>query len=295
MALRIGVDLGGTNLRVALVRENGTIVRESEQLTEAEKGPESVITKMMDMIRGIKGEDTIKGVGIGSPGPLDPFTGTIHQPPNLPGWDSIPLARILEESLGEHVEIDNDANAAALAEARFGAGAGAQSVYYITVSTGVGGGFVIGGEVFQGATGYAAEIGNMIILPGGPTHNSLNAGALESLASGTAIGLAGQKAGIAGGAEEVFRLAMIHDPKAQSIIDEALNYLAIGIANLAHAVNPSIFVMGGGVMKSESQVLEPLREKVKTYVYPGLKHSIKIVPASLGSKAGVVGAAFLIK
>ncbi|MGD6870982.1 ROK family protein [Sutcliffiella horikoshii] len=294
MSLRIGVDLGGTNLRVALVQENGKIVRDMERKTEAEKGPQYIIDVMMEMIRDIKGREYVKGVGVGCPGPLDPKTGVIYNPPNLPGWNSIPLASVLEKSLSEQVRIDNDANVAALAEAKFGAGVGAESVYYITVSTGVGGGFVLNGKVFQGAAGYAGEIGNMIILPDGPTHNSLNAGALESLASGTAIGMAGRKAGISEGAEEVFRLASLGDITAQDIINDAINYLSIGIANLVHSVNPSIFVLGGGVMKSESQVLDPLKDKVKSYVYPRLKDTIAIVPASLGSRAGVIGAAFLI-
>ncbi|TYS69820.1 ROK family protein [Sutcliffiella horikoshii] len=294
MGLRIGVDLGGTNLRVALVKEDGKIVRDMERKTEVAKGPQYIIDKMIDMIREMKGDEVIKGVGVGCPGPLDPKTGVIYNPPNLPGWNNIPLANILEKSLYEHVKIDNDANAAALAEAKFGAGVGAESVYYITVSTGVGGGFVLDGKVFQGAAGYAGEIGNMIILPGGPTHNSLNAGALESLASGTAIGLSGQKGGMSGGAEEVIHLASLGNPTAQTILDNAINYLAIGIANLVHSVNPSIFVLGGGVMKSERQLLEPIKEKVKNYVYPRLKETINIVPASLGPKAGVIGSAFLI-
>lgn len=294
MSLRIGVDLGGTNIRVALVKEDGKIIRDMERKTEAEKGPQYIISMIVEMIREIKGRESVKGVGVGCPGPLDPKTGVIYNPPNLPGWNSIPLASILEKSLSEQVRVDNDANAAALAEAKFGAGVGSESVYYITVSTGVGGGFVLDGKVFQGAAGYAGEIGNMIILPSGPTHNSLNAGALESLASGTAIGMAGRKAGIPEGAEGVFRLASLGDVTAQGIVSEAINYLSIGIANLVHSVNPSIFVLGGGVMQSESQVLDPLKEKVKSYVYPRLKDTITIVPASLGSKAGVIGAAFLI-
>lgn len=294
MTLRIGVDLGGTNVRAALISEDGTILRDMEEPTEATMGPEYVIAKIIKLVKKVKGEEKVIGLGVGSPGPLDSTTGTILSPPNLPGWDRIPLAARLEEQLGLPVKVDNDANAAALAEALFGAGKGFESVYYITVSTGVGGGFVINGKVFAGADGYAGEIGNMIILPNGPKSSSMNAGALEALASGTAIGFEGEKAGITGGASEVFRLAEIGDIRATKIIAEALDYLAIGIANLTHAINPDVFVLGGGVMESGDQLLLSLREKVPLYLYPGLQDRINIVPAHFGSKAGVVGAALLV-
>lgn len=290
----IGIDLGGTNLRVALVDDKGTIISEQECRTEPEKGPDYVIRNIADMIHSVKGDYSISGVGIGSPGPLNPKTGIIIEPPNLTGWSNVPIVAALSKTIGLPVTLDNDANAAALAEATIGAGAAHESVFYITVSTGIGGGLIIGKKVFQGAQGYAGEIGNMIVSPNGRKHSNLNPGALEALASGTAISNIGQeKLGITGGAAEVFRLAEEKNSVAQQIIDEALEFLAIGIANLAHSINPEVFVLGGGVMKSEKQVLGPLREKVKNLVYPGLRESIKIVPADLGSKAGVIGAAFL--
>jgi glucokinase len=190
--------------------------------------------------------------------------------------------------------VDNDANVAAVAEARLGVGAGHESVYYITVSTGVGGGLVINGKVFQGANGYTGEIGNMIVLPNGHKHPTLNPGALETLASGTAIGVAGEAAGIDGGAEEVLRQAKVENVTAQKIVNEAIDYLAMTIANLIHAINPDVFVLGDGVMKAENQILLPLREKVKSYVYPGLKESVHIVAAKLGANSGVIGAGFIV-
>ncbi|MEQ6376306.1 ROK family protein [Bacillaceae bacterium S4-13-56] len=290
----IGIDLGGTNLRVALVDGQGTILDELEKGTEHEKGPDYVMGNMVEMIHAVKGDKLISGVGIGSPGPLNSKTGIIIEPPNLTGWSNVPIVEKLSKALGIEVALDNDANAAALAEATIGAGAAHESVYYITVSTGIGGGFIVNKKVFQGAQGYAGEIGNMIVSPNGRKHSNLNPGALEALASGTAISAIGrEKLGITEGAAEVFQLAEKGNCAAQQIIDEALQYLAIGIANLAHSINPEVFVLGGGVMKSRNQVLEPLREKVKALVYPGLLDSIKIVPAGLGSKAGVVGAALL--
>jgi len=290
----IGVDLGGTNVRVALVDLEGTIIKEVNQPTEAAKGPDYVINKMIAMIAEITENESVSSVGIGSPGPLDPRTGVIIEPPNLPGWRNIPLVELIKKETGLQVVLDNDANSAALAESRVGAGKGYESVYYLTISTGVGGGFVINGNIYLGAQGYAGEVANMIVQPNGKKHSNLNPGALEGLASGTAITREGrERLGITGGAEEVFKLAAEGNSEAQFIIDEAVTYLAIGIANLAHSVNPDIFILGGGVMKSEKQFLEPLRQKVKSFVYEGLKEHIKIVPAALGTKAGIVGAALL--
>jgi glucokinase len=294
MTLRVGVDLGGTNIRAALLDEKGTILREVREKTEAHLGPVRIIAKLISVVERVKGEEKVRGIGIGCPGPLDAKTGIILSPPNLPGWDMIPLASMVEEHFQLPVKVDNDANVAAVAEAILGAGSGCESVYYLTVSTGVGGGFVINGKVFQGANGYAGEVGNMIVVPNGIKHPALNAGALETLASGTAIGVAGKAKGIHGGAEAVFREAKALNKVAQTIVDEAIEYLAIAIANLTHAINPEVFVVGGGVMNSEEQVLLPLRDKVKEYVYPGLKESVNIIPAKLGSNSGVIGAGFII-
>jgi glucokinase len=294
MTLRVGVDLGGTNIRAALLDEKGTILREVREKTEAHLGPVRIIAKLISVVERVKGEEKVRGIGIGCPGPLDAKTGIILSPPNLPGWDMIPLASMVEEHFQLPVKVDNDANVAAVAEAILGAGSGCESVYYLTVSTGVGGGFVINGKVFQGANGYAGEVGNMIVVPNGVKHPALNAGALETLASGTAMGVAGKAKGIHGGAEAVFREAKALNKVAQTIVEEAIEYLAIAIANLTHAINPEVFVVGGGVMNSEEQVLLPLRDKVKEYVYPGLKESVNIIPAKLGSNSGVIGAGFII-
>ncbi|WP_417898709.1 ROK family protein [Bacillus haimaensis] len=291
---RIGVVLGGTNVRVALINNTGEIIREQEQLTEAEKGPEYVIEKIVSMIQEVKGNEEVLTVGIGSPGPLDSCKGIILSPPNLPGWDQIPIVHMIEKQIGIKVTLDNDANAAALAEARMGAGKGAHSVYYITVSTGIGGGFVINGNLFGGAQGYAGEIGNMIVMLGGKKSSTLNPGAIETLASGTAITREGkERLGHINHAQEVFALAAEGNTVAQEIIEEAIHYLAIGIANLVHSINPEIFVLGGGVMKSRDQILTPLRKEVDKLVYPSLRGSIRIVPAGLGTKAGVIGASLL--
>lgn len=296
MSLRIGIDLGGTNVRVGLVDEKGLILEIIQEPTEANKGHIHTINKMIQMIEKLIEGKKIMGIGIGAPGPLDFKKGCILSPPNLPGWDEIPLVKIFEDHFKLDVYLNNDANVAGLAEAIAGSGAGYESVYYMTVSTGIGGALIINKQLFNGANGYAGEIGNMIIEPDGYKHNNLNPGALEGLASGTSIGRrAYEKYGIEGGAKQVFYLAEQGNKEAQSIIDETVRFLAIGIANITHVVNPDLFVVGGGVMDSKQFILTPLRDKVKEFVYPQLASSIKIVPTALGGQAGVIGAAMLVK
>ncbi|GAA0371550.1 ROK family protein [Bacillus horti] len=295
MAGRIGVDLGGTNVRVALVNDQGTVLASHSEKTEAEKGPDYIIAKIINMIDRYKKKEPIRGIGIGAPGPLNAKKGLILNPPNLPGWDHIPLVQKLEKHFQTSVVLDNDANVAALAEAKVGSGQGYESVFYLTVSTGIGGGFVINDRIYSGAHGYAAEIGNMIIDPSGYKHANMNQGSWESLASGTAIARQALKEfGHTGGTKEVFTLAQEGHESAVKIVHQTVDYLAMGIANIAHTIDPDVFVLGGGVMNSKTLILEPLKQKVKEYVYPELAESIHIVHASLEDQAGVVGAALLI-
>ncbi|MEM5016254.1 ROK family protein [Metabacillus indicus] len=289
--LNIGVDLGGTNIRVAVVNDAGVILEELVCFTEVEKGPEPAITKMISMIKTLGETHQVKSVGIGAPGPLDAKRGVIIEPPNLPGWQNIELTKMIQSEVQLRVYLENDANAAALAEARIGAGKDAESVFYITVSTGVGGGYVYGGRVISGAQGNCGEIGNMIIDPQAAGAPGLNKGALEALASGTAIGKKAESVfGPGYGAKEVFQLAKEGNLEAEAIIDEVLTYLAMGIANIVHTLNPEVIVLGGGVMKSKDLMLEPLKEKVVPLLYPSLRPHLNIKLAVLDQKAGVVGA-----
>ncbi|WP_347548726.1 ROK family protein [Pseudalkalibacillus hwajinpoensis] len=288
----IGVDLGGTNLRVGLVDQNGQMLQYKQIPTEAEAGYETIIERMIALIKDVKKAYSAKSIGIGCPGPLNPFDGIVVSPPNLPGWKDIPITKLVEKEIGIPVYLVNDANAAALGEAMFGGGHGKDSSFYITVSTGIGGGYVQNNRLIQGEHGYSAEIGNMIIKPGGPKHANMNAGSLEALASGTSIAREGrERLGISGGTEEVFRYAEEGDQMAIAIIDEAVDALAIGIANLVHSVDPDVFILGGGVMKAKEMILPLLREKVDGYVYEGLRGKITIESAKLHDKAGIVGAA----
>ncbi|WP_419466045.1 ROK family protein [Alteribacter salitolerans] len=293
MKKTIGIDLGGTSVRVALVNERGEILVHEKAATEPELGFEAFLDKVCGMIERVQGDEHAEGIGLGAPGPLDPFNGLILDPPNLPGWRNVPIAQRISERTGKKVTLDNDANAAALAESRFGAGRNEDSVIYITVSTGIGAGIVLNGLLFIGAQGNAGEIGNMIVQPGGDQHGILNPGALEALASGTAIGrLGAERMGVTGGAKDVFERASHGDDAAQAIIDEAIGYLAIGVANLMNSFNPAVLVFGGGVMEQAS-VLPLLKEKVTPLLYPSMRFYINMKKAGLGTDAGVIGAALL--
>ncbi|PGY06653.1 ROK family protein [Bacillus sp. AFS031507] len=290
----LGIDLGGTNLRIAVVTLEGQIIEELHVTTESDRGPHYVINQMIQLCEGILQKRNIEAIGIGSPGPLDLRQGLILSPNNLPGWDRIPLVEMLEKALQKKVVLDNDANAAALAEAMIGAGKGKESVFYITVSTGIGGGFVYRNQLIQGAHFCAGEVGNMIIDRDGPPHPALNIGSLETLASGTAVKRQGkEKLGITGHAGEVFAMAMQGEKEAVVIVEQMVATLAKGIANVVHTVDPHIIVLGGGVMQSKEYLMPLLLEKVNDYLYPQLRNKVQIECASLGTKAGVIGAALL--
>ncbi|TMW72387.1 ROK family protein [Alteribacter natronophilus] len=297
----IGVDIGGTNTRVAAVdRGNGTIIEKESFFTDPLEGAESFLTRTSEAIEKVMGQIEARPdeIGVGCPGPIDPFTGTILDPPNLAGLHQVKLKDEMERMTGMKVTVDNDANAAALAETHFGAASGEKSAVYVTVSTGVGGGITLNGRLVSGKTGNAGEIGNMIVDPGFSgeqitSSGHMGSGTLERLASGTAIGLAGkEQLGLSGKAEEVFELAGEGNSGAQAIIDRAIGYLAIATANLANTLDPDVFVFGGGVMKQKS-VIPKLAELTRGCLYPSLAGTLDIRSAALGQDAGVIGAALL--
>ncbi|MED4163020.1 ROK family protein [Halalkalibacterium halodurans] len=293
--MKVGIDLGGTKIKAALVSDAGEIISVQECPTEAAQGPEEVMNKMMSLTEKVTDHQPFAGIGIGAPGPLSSTEGTILSPPNLPGWDHIHLVDRFQEQFQCPVKLDNDANVAALAEALLGSGQGFTSVFYLTISTGIGGGYVLDGSIVHGASDYAGEIGNMIVQPNGYQHANLNPGSLEGLASGTAIGrMARERFGVEGGTREVFDRIRRGDHDMQRLVEEAMDYLAIGIANIAHTVNPDVFVLGGGVMNADDLILPIVKEKVSRYLYPGLARSTTIVKAKLGGDSGVLGAAMLV-
>jgi glucokinase len=308
----IGVDLGGTKIYTALALPAGELLAEVVAPTGADGGLEQVLAKIVATVRDVTsqaGPDlTVRALGIGAPGPLDAETGLVYFAPNL-GWHNVPLKDLLQKALGLPVGVDNDANLAALGEQVFGAGRGVRSMVYITVSTGVGGGLILDGRIYHGAGGGAGEIGHTTIDPGGPVCGCGNRGCLEVLASGTAMARRAREIIAAGGglnmlgatgglpgkvtAKTVADAAAAGDPEALAILAEAGRALGIGVANVINLLNPELVVLGGGAMKAGPPLWQAMEEEVRRRALQASLARARLVPAWLGSRAGVLGAVAL--
>ncbi|PTX60303.1 glucokinase [Melghirimyces profundicolus] len=303
----IGVDLGGTKIAAARVEPNGYLTSRVRMETRAREGPERVLERISEAIRNVMAGGEVDGIGVASPGPLDARTGTILSPPNLPGWDRVPLKAELEQKFGVPVRVENDANAAAWGEYLWGAGMNSDPLVYITVSTGIGSGLVVNDRLLRGADTFAGELGQMVLEPSRAQGGHLRDGTLEGLASGTAIdALAAEAAGPgsriwklaeADGerprAEHVFAALKEGDPDAEAIVEKVIHYLAVGVANAIHFLNPRRIVIGGGVAKAGDRLFTPLRERVEEWLMPSFVGTYDILPSALGDDAGILGAAAL--
>ncbi len=310
----IAVDLGGTQLRVALYNDEYEMLARDSQPTDVEAGVEAVLNRLVSSVKQMgqeAGWDRVRAVGIAAPGPLDPEQGVILWGPNLPGWHDVPLVERVEEAVNRPVYLGNDANLAAWAEYRLGAGQGRADMVYITVSTGIGGGLVSGGRLVEGQRGLAGEVGHMTIQADGPRCACGNVGCLEMLASGPAIARraralveAGARTAIGdlvGGDLEAITAKTVHeaadggDVVAVDLFRQASMYLGIGIVNLMYLLNPSVFVIGGGVSKVGDLLFVPMRATVRERIDQAFWENCPIVPAALGKDVGLVGAAIVAK
>ena len=297
MKYYVGIDLGGTNVRVCKINEEGKILQDIISPSYGMEGPDRITGNIIDLLKKFDLSD-VEGIGVGIPGPVDAVTNTITIATNIPGCAGYPFADKIAEATGKKVVLDNDANVAGLAEAIFGAGKGYPVVYYITHSTGIGGGLVVNGKVVQGHKGYGGEIANVIVDPTGPRfdrYSHLNVGAVESLASGTAIGLIGkEKLGDkVNSGRDVFDLASKGDPTAIEIIDKASKDIATMMSAISAVVAPDIFVIGGGCSHSSDVYFDRIRKYFKTMCHEGMKE-VPIVKAKL-EEPGVLGAAMTVK
>jgi glucokinase len=309
----LGVDIGGTNTSVGLVpAKGGSPVRMLTRSTDSGRGGEAVTDMVVDMLRTVMSEAGVRpgrdvaGIGIGCPGPLDRASGLVLTTPNL-GWKNFPVRDLIAEPLGLPAVLDNDANCATYGEWWMGAGRGVDTLVGLTVGTGVGGGVVLGGRVLHGASDAAGEIGHMTINYGGRRCKCGNYGCLEAYASGPNIAaraVEGIEAGesstlpdLVGGdltritAETVFEAVLAGDELAATVLLETARYLGVGLANLINLVNPEVVVIAGGVTRAGSALLDPLRAEVRRRAFLPAVSACRIVPAELGSEAGVIGAA----
>ncbi len=266
MGFAIGVDLGGTNLRIAAVDENAQLLEKVTTGTQVKRGRDAVISEMTAAIQDLAAKfltrSNLMGVGIGVPGIIDKRTGMLRDSPNLPGWDDYPVRDEIERRLKTPVILENDANAAALGENWLGAAKGMDDMCMITLGTGVGGGIVLGGRIWHGMTGMAGELGHMTVDPNGPKCNCGNYGCVEVFASATAVVRMAREAIATGrapnlermakssdiefNAKAVHNLALQGDQPAQAIFDKVGWALGIMMSNAVNALNLHMYVVGGG-------------------------------------------------
>jgi glucokinase len=304
-----GVDLGGTNLRVALVDPDGSIV--DEQRFATPETLDDIVGTIADAVRAVSPQrPEARALGVGAAGMVD-FDGTIHYSPNVPAFLHAPVRARLEEALGFPAVVDNDANVAVVAELVHGAARGSSEVLLITLGTGVGGGVVTRGEVLRGAHGFAAEIGHFQVDPHGPLCACGQRGHWEAVASGTALGTLGREWAAAGAAPSVLARAGTVDgitgvlvgdvaqagaEDAMAVIDEYARRVGIGLVGLVNIFDPDQVVVSGGLVELGEVLLTPLRAAFDGRI-EGATHRppVPIVPAELGGRAGVVGAAVLAR
>lgn len=307
----LGIDLGGTKTEAAVVDKYGNILRAKRILTLGEDGQEKVLNRICSLIDKVIDEanlksDEISGIGVGVPGAVNHSNGSIYFLTNLPGWTNFPIKDFFKSKYNIPVTINNDANAAALAEYIFGSGIGVKHMIYLTVSTGIGGGLIVNGCLLNGAWGAAGEVGHMILDINGDECNCGNRGCWETISSGTAIAKkiinrikAGEKSLVTElapinniRAEHVFRAREMGDKISIEVTDQAMDFLGLGVANLVNVINPEKVIIGGGIAKVGDLLFARVRERVQKMAY-GPASKVQIHPAHLGSKTGVIGAAAL--
>jgi glucokinase len=289
------VDIGGTKIAVGAVRDDGTVVTRCERPTDPAKGFPHAIDHIAQMLRSVLPEDSkFKGIGIACPGPLDPASGIIGDVGTLPGWQGGNLTVELEREFGVRVAVENDADAAALAEAKWGTAKHHHSFIYVTVSTGIGGGIILSGQLYRGVGGAHPELGHQVIDGAGPLCYCGSRGCWESLASGSAMVSWMREHypnDAASSASEICERARAGDASALRVLEREGYFLGLGLANLVTLFTPDVISLGGGLMKSSSLFLDnalAVVTKTCTQVPAG---KTRITLASLGADAGLLGAA----
>lgn len=311
---RIGVDVGGTNVKIALVDLDGKIAYSNTVPTRAEMGYEAGVNNIKQAIKDIMQESnqsskTIEAIGFGLPGQIDYKEGVVKNLPNIPGWVDIPLSKIIEDEFQIPTKLDNDVRCAALGELNFGAGKGCENLICITVGTGIGSGIILNGKLVRGAANAAGEIGHIKMqMNGGPLCGCGDYGCFEAFASGPAI-VTMAKEYISGGKSAKYKematdgiitpyivaqAALQGDTVSIQIFKQIGKIIGIGLASVVNLLNPEKIIIGGGVADAGEILLEPIRQTIQDRAMPIQASSVKVVPAQLANAAGVIGASLLI-
>ncbi len=316
MGKRIGIDVGGTNVKIALVDDKGKIIYSNSVPTYAQMGYEYTVNNIKQAIKDLMRETNtkptdIQGIGFDFPGQVDYKTGIVKLAPNIPGWVNVPIAKMIEDEFHIPTRIDNDVRCAALGELKFGAGKGCENFVCITVGTGIGSGLVINGKLVRGAANAAGEIGHIKLqMQGGPICGCGDTGCLEAFASGPSIVAMAQEY-LKGGKSTKFRemagadgeitpyivakAAEAGDPVAKRIFEITGYYIGMGLVSVINLLNPEKVIIGGGVAEAGDLLLEPIRKTIKERAMVIAGNSVEIVPAQLGNSAGVIGASMLVE
>ena len=310
----IGVDIGGTNVKIALVDPKGAIVYSNSVPTRAEMGYEYTVKNIKETIYTSMKEsdvtiDSIGGIGFGLPGQINSEAGVVRLLPNIPGWVNVPLGQIIEDEFKVKCKIDNDVRVATLGEFTYGAGQGCKNLVCITVGTGVGSGIIVNGQLVRGASMSAGEIGHMILQAHeGPICGCGNTGCLEAFASGPSIVqlakeyLSGGKSAkfeeLANGREitpfMVYEAAMQGDAVAKRIFAIVGEWLGIALTSVVNLLNPEKIIIGGGVSQAGNFLIDPIRKTINERAIKVSADAVEVVTAKLGERAGVIGASLLI-
>jgi glucokinase len=305
----LAIDLGGTQIRAAHVSPDLTVACRRAEETRDEEGVEAVIDRICSYARAVR-EDARRagladpvGIGISSPGPLDPWHGVVIAPPNLAGWRDVPITTRVEAAVGLPTFLERDTNAAVIAEWRHGAARGADDAVYVTVSTGIGGGLIVNGQPVIGRDGSAGEIGHITVEIDGPLCGDGMPGHAEAIGSGTAIAREGRallERGEAPGlaalakdapvdAELVARAADEGDTACQAVLDRA--WVAIGAmcAGLVNTLNPEVIVLGGSIARNRPELLGVVRAEIDRRAFPGPARRVRVEMAEFGDDVSLIG------
>jgi glucokinase len=307
----LGIDLGGTNIKSGVVDDDGRVLSSVSVPTEALQGAKAGLDHLAEAgHRAVEASgvpwDRIAGVGLGSPGTMDIQAGLLLEPPNLPGWENMPIRDLLAERLGKPTVLQNDGNAAAFGEYWTGAGKGAHSLVMFTLGTGIGGGVVIDGRIHEGRHSHGAECGHIIIeMDGGRICSCGQVGHLEAYASATSLVKRAHEAldrddqpsllrrldRAAVTSRAIAEAAAAGDALADRLMRETARYLAVGAVTMMHTVDPDLILFGGGMINAGRPLLDEIRRNVRAIAFPIPAAKTRIEFAELGDEAGFVGAA----
>jgi glucokinase len=299
----LGLDVGGTKLAAGVVDAAGGVRSFVVESTRPDQGPDQGLERLFALGRRAVDEAGVEwpevgAVGIGSGGPLDSTRGILIAPPHLPGWTDVPIVARAEDAFGLPVALENDATAAAAGEHRYGAGAGTRHMVYLTISTGVGGGAVIDGTLFRGATGNGGELGHVTVdCAGRRCRGCGRRGCLEAYVSGTSIAERAREAGMGDvQASDVAAAADAGDPVAVEVWEATIDAFACGLTSIVNLFEPELVVLGGGVVAAVGeQLLGPVRRRVREEAMGSAGRAAKIVASGFGRHVGVVGAAAIAR